>query len=552
MFSSGNEHDPRDDDHDREPDEPHRPRSPRSLEVLVHEAERTAAVRAVPPRHAMHPTHGDRGPRGDRTGGPWPRGSPGERRSRRRRRLARRGAQREDGRVAPASGGVSRLATLRAGTNADAAGARDLVVHRDDVGGGGADRDGARRRARGQGRRLAWRTGSSGSATSSAPCSPTRARSPRRCRRPRRDATGRRGVPARAGRGVPRARPPARERRRSCAATIRRVRRRFGSWSPRCRSCAAFDGGSLANAVGIEAFAAVLLTVNVRHQGERHVAAHGLRRPPRRLTVRIFDTAQRARRRLEVGPVVRMYVCGITPYDSTHLGHAATYLTYDLLIRRLEELGHEVRMVRNVTDVDDSILPKARELGVPYLELAADRAGALPLRHGRARHASADRRAASHRGDRRHDRDDRASCSTRATPTSRTAPSTSTCRRFPSASASCRTTPASRWSSSRARAAATPTTRTAATRSTSCSGSRRCPTSRRGARRSASGRPGWHIECSVMAMQNLGPTLDLHGGGTDLIFPHHECEIAQSESVTGEPFARTGCTRRWSATRARR
>ena len=86
--------------------------------------------------------------------------------------------------------------------------------------------------------------------------------------------------------------------------------------------------------------------------------------------LRLYDTARR-----EVVPfapehVVRMYVCGITPYDSTHLGHAATYLTYDLLIRRLEELGHEVRMVRNITDVDDSILPKARELGVPYLELA--------------------------------------------------------------------------------------------------------------------------------------------------------------------------------------
>src|SRR5438105_4889216 len=53
-----------------------------------------------------------------------------------------------------------------------------------------------------------------------------------------------------------------------------------------------------------------------------------------------------------------MYVCGITPYDSTHLGHAATYLAYDLLTRRLMELGHEVRMVRNVTDVDDSILPR--------------------------------------------------------------------------------------------------------------------------------------------------------------------------------------------------
>ncbi len=52
------------------------------------------------------------------------------------------------------------------------------------------------------------------------------------------------------------------------------------------------------------------------------------------------------------------------------------------------------------------------------------------------------------------------------------------------------------------------------------------------------GRPGWHVECSVMSMENLGTTLDLHGGGTDLIFPHHECEIAQSESTTGEPFCR--------------
>ena len=86
--------------------------------------------------------------------------------------------------------------------------------------------------------------------------------------------------------------------------------------------------------------------------------------------MRLYDTAQRAVVPFEPPSTVRMYVCGITPYDSTHLGHAATYLTYDLLIRRLEDLGHEVRMVRNITDVDDSILPKARELGIPYLELA--------------------------------------------------------------------------------------------------------------------------------------------------------------------------------------
>ena len=88
------------------------------------------------------------------------------------------------------------------------------------------------------------------------------------------------------------------------------------------------------------------------------------------LPLRLHDTSTGEVRPTAPGPEALIYVCGITPYDATHLGHAATYLTYDLLIRRLEELGHEVRMVRNVTDVDDSILPKARELGVPFLDLA--------------------------------------------------------------------------------------------------------------------------------------------------------------------------------------
>ncbi|MDP7066928.1 MAG: class I tRNA ligase family protein, partial [Acidimicrobiales bacterium] len=88
------------------------------------------------------------------------------------------------------------------------------------------------------------------------------------------------------------------------------------------------------------------------------------------MTMRLYDTAQQAVVDLELNDHVQMYVCGITPYDSTHLGHAATYLTYDLIVRRLEDLGHTVEMVRNVTDVDDSILPKARELGVDFLQLA--------------------------------------------------------------------------------------------------------------------------------------------------------------------------------------
>src|SRR6201996_1072773 len=67
-----------------------------------------------------------------------------------------------------------------------------------------------------------------------------------------------------------------------------------------------------------------------------------------------------------------MYTCGITPYDAAHMGHAATYLAYDVLQRRLRDLGHTTRCVRNVTDVDDDILRKARELGVHYLDLAAE------------------------------------------------------------------------------------------------------------------------------------------------------------------------------------
>ena len=254
------------------------------------------------------------------------------------------------------------------------------------------------------------------------------------------------------------------------------------------------------------------------------------------MTIHIFDTAQRAVVPFTPDPTVRMYVCGITPYDSTHLGHAATYLTYDLLIRRLEELGHEVRMVRNVTDVDDSILPKARELGVPYLELAESElarfrsdmealdtrppvaepratesiAGMIDMvntllesehaylthgtvyfdvstfpRFGELSHYSADHmvrhaRARGGKPDDPHRRDP---------------------LDFVLWQPSLPDEPA--W---------------------------RAPF--------GVGRPGWHVECSVMAMHELGSTIDLHGGGTDLIFPHHECEVAQSESVSGQPFAR--------------
>jgi L-cysteine:1D-myo-inositol 2-amino-2-deoxy-alpha-D-glucopyranoside ligase len=254
------------------------------------------------------------------------------------------------------------------------------------------------------------------------------------------------------------------------------------------------------------------------------------------VSIHIFDTAQRRVVPLDVGPVVRMYVCGITPYDSTHLGHAATYLAYDLLIRRLEELGHEVQMVRNVTDVDDSILPKARELGVPYLELAAAELArfrsdmeALGMRPPVAE----PRATESIEG--MIDMIEQLLDQGHAYLTHGTVYfDISTFARFGALSHYSREHMV-KLAAARGGRPDDPHRRDPLDfvlwqPSLSDEPAWRAPF--------GVGRPGWHIECSVMSMQHLGPTLDIHGGGTDLIFPHHECEIAQSESVTGQTFAR--------------
>ena len=254
------------------------------------------------------------------------------------------------------------------------------------------------------------------------------------------------------------------------------------------------------------------------------------------MTIRLYCTAQRAVVPFEPDHLVRMYVCGITPYDSTHLGHAATYLTYDLLIRRLEELGHEVHMVRNVTDVDDSILPKARELGIPYLELAeaeitrfrADM-DALQMRPPIAEPR------ATETIDEIISIVERLLDSGHAYLTHGTAYfDVSTFERFGQLS---QYTEDQMVRLARARGGnpddphrRNPLDFVLWQPSAADEPAWRAPF--------GVGRPGWHVECSAMAMQELGTTLDLHGGGTDLIFPHHECEIAQSEALTGQPFVR--------------
>ncbi len=130
----------------------------------------------------------------------------------------------------------------------------------------------------------------------------------------------------------------------------------------------------------------------------------------------------------EPGPVVTMYTCGITPYDATHLGHAAVYVTYDVLQRRLIDLGHEVRCVRNITDVDDSILGKARELGVHYLDLAAGETARFDDDMRALGMLPSCSRAPGHRRPSPTSAGSSAWCSTGATPTRPAAPSTSTCR----------------------------------------------------------------------------------------------------------------------------
>lgn len=254
--------------------------------------------------------------------------------------------------------------------------------------------------------------------------------------------------------------------------------------------------------------------------------------------MQIFDTYSEAIQ--EFVPAhrpVRLYVCGITPYDATHMGHAFTYVFFDVLVRYLEFLGYPVRYVQNVTDIDDDILHRAAELGEPWYELAREQteryvedmvalnvrppnvfpraSREIPrmveiieilLRNGFAYRASGnvyfpvqadpDYGALSHL----------APDEMLAIASERGNDPNDPYKLNPLDFVLWQERkPGEPWWES--------------------------PFSR--------GRPGWHIECSAMSLKYLGETLDIHGGGTDLVFPHHESEIAQSEHATGRrPFAR--------------
>ena len=233
---------------------------------------------------------------------------------------------------------------------------------------------------------------------------------------------------------------------------------------------------------------------------------------------------------------VRMYVCGITPYDSTHLGHANTYLAYDLLIRRLEDLGHSVRMVRNITDVDDSILHKARELGVDFLELAAAETARFhcDMEALDTRPPAAEPRATEWVAGMTALIDDLVAAGHAYTVDGTTWFDVSTWPGFGQLSGY----DADTMRALSAERGGTPDDPRQRNPLDFVLWQPSAPDEPVWDSPFGPGRPGWHIECSAMSMGLLGSGFDLHGGGSDLIFPHHECELAQSEAAAGRQFVK--------------
>lgn len=254
--------------------------------------------------------------------------------------------------------------------------------------------------------------------------------------------------------------------------------------------------------------------------------------------MRLYDTARRKVVDFEPGLTtdVRIYVCGITPYDSTHLGHAHTYLAYDLLIRRLEDQGHTVRMVRNITDVDDSILPKARELGVDFLELATAETAQFhsDMKSLATRPPVAEPKATEWTAEMITLIEQLASRGHVYSSDGTTWFDVSTWPRFGRLSGLDEAT----MRSLSAERGGTPDDPRQRNPLDFILWQPSKPDEPVWDSPFGPGRPGWHIECSAMSMGLLEYDIDLHGGGSDLVFPHHECELAQSEAATGRPFVK--------------
>jgi len=251
----------------------------------------------------------------------------------------------------------------------------------------------------------------------------------------------------------------------------------------------------------------------------------------------LFDTSTSVVRPTAPGPHATMYVCGITPYDATHIGHANTYVAFDLINRVWRDAGHQVRYVQNVTDIDDPLLERAIATGENWREIADretalfrdDMAGlnvlppdhyigavesipsvarkVMQLQESGDVYAVDDDLYFRVRNDERFgsiaglDEDDMV-----AVFAERGGDPVREGKEHP---LDCLV-----WQNARPEEPAWDTPL-------------------------GHGRPGWHIECAAIALDYLGPTIDIQGGGSDLAFPHHEMGASEVHRLTGEwPFAR--------------
>jgi L-cysteine:1D-myo-inositol 2-amino-2-deoxy-alpha-D-glucopyranoside ligase len=254
--------------------------------------------------------------------------------------------------------------------------------------------------------------------------------------------------------------------------------------------------------------------------------------------VQLYDSRRRRKEPFDAADGrARVYVCGITPYDTTHLGHAFTYLIFDVLARNLRRKGLQVSYVQNVTDVDDDMLARARRDGRSWRELAQENVGVF--------------------------RADLVSLNV-APPSfypfasQEVGPMIKMIGRLLEAEYAYRSGGnvyfrVARFASYGELSGLTrqDMLKLSAQRGADPNDPRKkdpldfilwqaaAPDEPSWKTPWGAGRPGWHIECSAMAYHYLGEQVDVHGGGADLIYPHHESEIAQSESFTGQrPFAR--------------
>jgi L-cysteine:1D-myo-inositol 2-amino-2-deoxy-alpha-D-glucopyranoside ligase len=255
------------------------------------------------------------------------------------------------------------------------------------------------------------------------------------------------------------------------------------------------------------------------------------------VTLRLYDSLRGEK--LDFAPLgsgpVGLYVCGVTPYDTGHLGHAFTYLSFDVLHRYLEYLGHDVVYVQNLTDVDDDLLRVARELGEDYLALGNRNVTTFLTEMAALNWLPPDHfvRATEHipqmqelirrllEGGHAYEAAGHVYFDLASWPHYGALSRLDREAMLPIANerGNVPDMPGKRdpmdfvlWQPSASDEPSWPSPWGA-------------------------GRPGWHIECSAMSTAYLGPRFEIHGGGADLVFPHHESEIAQSEGATGErPF----------------